>query len=186
MEAGSLDPAGSWRGICDALGSVTRPRRLDSVDYLGMRQYFLTISTGQRTRWFTDATVVAEVTLQFLRVAGDEQVALSAYCFMPDHLHALVTAGSEAADFQRFVRLAKQRSGFWFTQARRQRLWQESYFDRTLRENESPTEVIKYIVGNPVRAGLVETPAEYPFWGSQIYSREEILELIAIESVSRV
>ena len=137
MDAGSLDPAD------------TRPHRLNSADYLGMRQYFLTISTGQRTRWFTDATIIAEVTLQFLRAA-------------------------------------KQRSGFWFAQIRHQRLWQESYFDRTLRENESPADVISYIVGNPVRAGLVKGPEQYPFWGSQIYSREEILDFIAIESVRRV
>jgi REP element-mobilizing transposase RayT len=43
---------------------------------------------------------------------------------MPDHLHAVVTARSAAADFQRFVRLAKQRSGFRFVQGAGRRLWQ--------------------------------------------------------------
>jgi REP element-mobilizing transposase RayT len=101
---------------------------------------------------------------------------------MPDHVHALVHARAAAADFHRFVRLAKQRSGFGFARALGGRLWQDSFFDRTVRENESVVEIINYIIANPVRAGLVRTPGEYPYWGSQIHSREEILDFIAIES----
>ena len=103
---------------------------------------------------------------------------------MPDHLHALVTAVSDIADLPRFVRLAKQHSGFAFARATGRRLWQDSYFDRTLREDESPAATIRYLINNPVRAGLVETPAAYPHWGSQVYSREEILEFVGIESAS--
>jgi len=158
---------------------MSRPRRLDAIEYVGLRQYYLTICTYQRRRHFSDAGTIAMVCTQFLRVAIDEQFEVLAYCFMPDHLHAVVTARSEAADFQRFVRLAKQRSGFLFVQATGRRLWQESYFDRTVRSDESLPSLIKYIVENPVRAGLVETPAEHPHWGSQAHSREEILEFVA-------
>ena len=157
---------------------MSRPRRLDPADYVGLRQYFLTICTHQRGRHFTDTATVALVLAQFLRVAVDEQFEVLAYCFMPDHLHAIVTALSEAADFQRFVRLAKQRSGFLFVQAAGRRLWQESYFDREVRSNESLPGLIEYMLGNPVRAGLVTAPAEHPHWGSQVYSREEILEFV--------
>jgi len=93
----------------------------------------------------------------------------------------LVVAQSEAADLQRFVRLAKQRSGYLFSRATGRRLWQESYFDRTLRDGEGPAEVIKYMIENPVRAGIVESPAAYPYWGSQTYSRQDLLEFVEIE-----
>ena len=160
---------------------MTRPRRLHALEYVGLRQYFLTICAYQSTRCFILDGVVEETALHFLQVATDERFEMLAYCFMPDHVHALVSACAESADLQRFVRLAKQRSGFAFKRAHRERLWQESYFDRTVRDNESTVEIIHYIVANPVRTGLVETPAAYPHWGSQVYSREEILEFIAIE-----
>ena len=101
---------------------------------------------------------------------------------MPDHLHVLASGDSECADLRRVVRLAKQHSGFAFKNRGGERLWQDSYFDRTLREDETITATIAYIVANPVRAGIVNSPGEYPHWGSQIYSREEILDFIAIES----
>jgi REP element-mobilizing transposase RayT len=81
---------------------------------------------------------------------------------------------------QSFVRLAKQRAGYRFTQAHHQRLWQDSFFDRTLRQEDELADVIAYVVNNPVRAGLVADPSEYGFWGSQTYSREEILEFVQI------
>ena len=161
---------------------MTRPRRLDSYAYVGHLQHFLTICTHQRRSWFVDADVVRDVTLHFLRTAAAEQFSILAYCFMPDHLHALASGESESADLRRLVHLAKQQSGFAFKRRHGERLWQDSYFDRTLRENETIPATIGYIVANPVRAGIVNSPGDYPHWGSQIYSRDEILEFIAIES----
>jgi putative transposase len=159
-----------------------RPRRLDATQYVGPRQYFLTVCAFQRRQLFKHSPVVDDVAACFVNVAASEGLSIDVYCFMPDHVHLLATAQADAADFQRFVKLAKQRSGFAFKQATGERLWQDSYFDRTLRDNEPSVEVIGYIIANPVRAGLVQTPAQYPYWGSQIYSREEIIDFISIES----
>ena len=164
-------------------GDMSRPHRLSS--YVGLGQYFLTICAYPESRPFVDRQVVAEVTTHFLQTAERERFELFAYCFMPDHMHALVTSRTETADFHRFVRLAKQLSGYAFRQSTGRRLWQDSFFDRTVRENESPVEIISYIVANPVRAGLARTPEDYPHWGSQIYSREEIVVFTSTES-SRV
>ncbi|HYN07104.1 MAG TPA: hypothetical protein VES67_06915 [Vicinamibacterales bacterium] len=38
--------------------------------------------------------------------------------------------------------------------------------------------MIRYIILNPVKAGLVSTPADYPFWGSGSHSREALLKLL--------
>jgi REP element-mobilizing transposase RayT len=160
---------------------MSRPHRLDPSEYAGIRQYFLTICTNQRGRHFADVDTLALVREQFLRVAVAERFAVLAYCFMPDHLHAVVAAQVESADLHRFVRLAKQHSGFVFSRVSSRRLWQESYFERVVRSDGSLAELIRYMIENPVRAGLVETPSEYPHWGSQICSREEILELVSRE-----
>jgi len=158
---------------------MTRPRRLDAADYRGYRAYFLTICTHNRTRPFTDAAIVALVLRQILRVATVQHVEILAYCFMPDHLHLIVIAHGVNTDLQRFVRLAKQYSGFAFTRATKRRLWQDSYFDRTVRNVEELPALVEYTLRNPLRTELVRSPIEYPHWGSQRYSREELLEFIA-------
>ncbi len=46
------------------------------------------------------------------------------------------------------------------------KVWQRSFFDHALRDEESLEAVARYIVSNPVRAGLVEDWRDYPFVGS--------------------
>lgn len=83
---------------------------------------------------------------QFLLAARAEQCEIPAYCVMPDHLHLLVSGLQERFDLRRFVHRAKQKSGYLFVRERGERLWQDSYFDRTVRRDESIAEVIRYIV----------------------------------------
>jgi REP element-mobilizing transposase RayT len=162
---------------------MQRPHRLHPSRYVGLARHFLTICTRGRRRHFADAANVAAVTEQFLSTAFDTGFAVFAYCLMPDHMHALVVAESEAADFAEFVRLFKQRTAFAFKRRADTPLWQASYFDRTLRENDESRDTVVYIVNNPVRAHLVASPREYPHWGSQVYTREEILEFVACARV---
>lgn len=98
---------------------------------------------------------------------------------MPDHMHLLAEGTSDQADLRSAVTRPKQLSGFDFAAMRRRRLWQKGYFERVLRNDESVPDVIRYIIENPVRARLVKSPSEYTFWGSGVYSREELLEAIA-------
>jgi REP element-mobilizing transposase RayT len=95
---------------------------------------------------------------------------------MPDHLHSLVTGLSQDSNLLAFVHLAKQSTGFHFKRCYGMQLWQQSFFDRTLRGDEDTHDVIRYMVNNPVRARLVAAPQDYEFWGSQTHRREEILE----------
>ena len=93
---------------------------------------------------------------------------------MPDHLHLLVE-GSEASDLPVFVKDFKQRTGFQYRRARGQSLWQKSYYDHILRTEEDVHGVARYIVGNPVRAGLVAAAKDYPYCGSFVWG-EAIME----------
>jgi REP-associated tyrosine transposase len=157
---------------------MSRPPRLGATEYLGHQLYFLTICCYRRRSVFVRPEVIDLVLQQFLHAANARQFALNAYCFMPDHFHALAAGLREDADFTQFAWLAKQRSGYHYKRVYESRLWQDSYFDRVLRSAEPEMTVIRYIVSNPIRAGLVQAPQEYPFWGSQVDSRDEVLEAI--------
>jgi hypothetical protein len=45
-----------------------------------------------------------------------------------------------------------------------------------LRADDDTFNVARYVVQNPVRAGLVQSPEQYPFMGSSILSREQLIE----------
>src|SRR5919198_4767590 len=80
-------------------------------------------------------------------------------CLMPDHLHALVSFPYECpmkqiiADWKRFLATELQIE------------WQRDFFDHRLRKEESYREKANYILANPVRAGLMTSSEEWPyFW----------------------
>src|SRR5690606_41587155 len=43
-------------------------------------------------------------------------------------------------------------------------VWEPAFHDHALRRDEDLRSVARYIIANPVRAGLVDRPGDYPFW----------------------
>jgi putative transposase len=149
------------------------PPRLAPNLYVGFRPCFLTICTHQRQRWFVDAVSVERATAQLRRTARAHAYALSAWCFMPDHLHVVIEALASWANSEKFALTFKQRSAFAHASAGGGHLWQRGFHDRLLRDNEKVWEMACYVLENPVRAGLVAHPADYPFSGSEIAAVDE-------------
>ena len=90
---------------------------------------------------------------------------------MPDHAHFLVRGLTEHAHLPPVVRRAKQSTGIRFSRRWSGRLWQEGYYERVLRSDESVENVARYIEANPVRAGLAKTVGEWPFTGGAFLRR---------------
>ena len=158
---------------------LRRPGRLPGVSYVGMHRYFLTFCTAERRKWFEDAGVVDQVRSQLSRSAVEHRFAIPAYCVMPDHVHLLAEGASPGSDLRPFVSSFKQKSGFAFARERAARLWQTGYHDHVLRNDEATLAVVRYILENPVRAGLVEKFSDYPHLGSDRYSLDELATAIS-------
>lgn len=48
--------------------------------------------------------------------------------------------------------------------SRQGRLWQPGFHDHAVRREESLEAIARYIVANPLRAGLVKKVGDYPLW----------------------
>jgi putative transposase len=129
-----------------------------------------------RTPLFTTRQHVDLVYGQILRGAGEQGAAILAYCFMPDHLHLLIEMRADVSDCLRFISRAKQYSGFHFQRTFGQRLWQRYGYEHVLWDDRPVLLIARYILENPLRAGLVESPQDYGFSGSDVYDIREILE----------
>jgi len=154
---------------------MSRPPRIHGFAYRGVYQYFLTFCGRERRPVFLEPAVALLVINHFLRTSRTWQFALLAYCVMPDHAHLLVEGLSESADLRRFAKRLKQGSAQAYSHDTGMPLWQEGYFDHVLRAEEDARSIARYIVDNPVRAGLVQYPAEYPFLGSGVWPLEDLL-----------
>ncbi|MBI3882431.1 MAG: hypothetical protein HY301_20525 [Verrucomicrobia bacterium] len=95
-------------------------------------------------------------TIEFRQRRFDWFVCLA--LLMPDHLHALLSFPPGAKPF-------KERIEDWknWTAKHPGIAWQRDFFEHRIRREESATEKSQYILQNPVRAGLVKSPEEWPF-----------------------
>ena len=154
------------------------PHRLSSDQYRGFSCYFLTASTYRRRTAFLDPRLCGVATKQLLQSATKHGFEVTAYCLMPDHVHVLTSAERPNADFVKWLHSWRQLSGYWERRRTGLYLWQEGYWDYTLRDDESVLGIAAYIVGNPVRAGLVPTPQQYRHLGSSRYTLAELMTAV--------
>ena len=128
---------------------------------------------------FTSAPIVDLVLAQFGRGAHEQGFAIIAYCFMPDHVHVLIEGTAPNSDMKEFAKAAKQYAGFYYKKHTVRSLWQPSYWDHVLRDEEDTWSVARYIVENPLTDGLAQSPDEYPFLGSCTVSKKALLFAIS-------
>ena len=153
--------------------------RLKSFDYLGEYRYFLTFCTADRHPAFVKPKVVDTTLSQIVRASVENAFTIPAYCFMPDHAHLLVEGSSPASDLRRFAKVAKQYSGFHYKREYGKNLWQPSYYDHVLRDEDDTWGVARYIAENPLRAGLSIRADEYPFLGSCVVTKQDLLASVS-------
>lgn len=121
--------------------------------------YLVTAVTLQRALFFSDFKTARHVigTLRHASQLGHAQTL--AYVLMPDHMHWLLTLG-DSLDLSRVVRDVKAVSSRRVGRV----LWQRGFHDHAVRSEESLREAARYIVLNPVRAGVVAKVGDYPHW----------------------
>jgi len=83
-----------------------------------------------------------------------------AYLFlvMPDHVHALLSFPPSGKPFHCIVSEWKG-----WTAKKLGINWQSDFFEHRLRHDESRRQKGDYILNNPVRAGLVQRPQDWPY-----------------------
>jgi putative transposase len=132
------------------------------------RIYHVTLTTDGRRPVFLDF-VLARVAVRHLRRMDElGWTDCLAWVVMPDHLHWLFGLG-DAVELARVVQgykgaSAREINGLRGTGGP---VWQRGYYDHALRKEEDVLAIARYIVGNPLRAGLAASIGDYPHWDAK-------------------
>ncbi|MCX7033363.1 MAG: transposase [Arenimonas sp.] len=129
------------------------------------RAYFLTTVTHQRAPLFQEW---ANGCLMSRLISNRDTWAgatLLAWVLMPDHWHGIVVLDKHIT-LSKLMKRAKGTSAHAFNRqtGRQGPVWRDGFHDRAIRRDEGLRAVARYIVANPIRAGLVDTVGDYPFW----------------------
>jgi REP element-mobilizing transposase RayT len=149
--------------------------------------YLLSAVAHRRDNIFANALFAQAAHEDIAFYARKFDIASLAHVIMPDHIHWVIYPSTQ--DFERFAREEKEKGGkyadapercylskmmedykrhvaFVVNSARGTRdaqVWQDGFRDDGLRTPDAVHGAARYVVMNPVKAGLVERPEDYPY-----------------------
>jgi len=135
--------------------------------------YLVTFNTLLRRPWLA-CDAVHQAFREYTERGLAFHVVTGRYVLMPDHVHVFVRIGRNIT-LRRWESGLKQHLGKALTAlgqepvtipgSKLKSFWQPGFFDHLLRHNESYAEKWDYVWRNPVRAGLVAKPEDWPYQG---------------------
>lgn len=93
----------------------------------------------------------------------EDALKSNAFVIMPDHIHwqfqlkGDLLLGEIIKRFKGRVATAVRQQGIY-------NLWQHDYYEHQIRDERDLINNARYIIANPLRAGLVKSVADYPYW----------------------
>lgn len=116
--------------------------------------------------WLKDPRI-ATCVIETLR-QGEQELRLfelHAFVVMANHVHVLLTPRGSVARILRGIKRKTAASANRMLRRAGQRFWQEESFDHWCRTEREFARIKRYIEWNPVKAGLVARPEDWP-WSS--------------------
>ena len=100
-----------------------------------------------------------------LREAAAERslCMLHAFVVMPNHVHVLLTPREELQRVTRWIKGVSARRANQLLGRTGRPFWQDESFDHWVRNHWELARIRRYIEQNPVHAGLVQSPGQWPY-----------------------
>ena len=128
----------------------------------GARIVFVTQAVAGRRGLLARAEVV-ETILEAWK--GNDHWLIGRYVIMPDHLHFFCAPRVVETSLKKWMQVWRACATRNWPRAEEKPIWQKDFFDRDLRSGESYGEKWRYVLENPIRAGLVERAEEWSWQG---------------------
>ena len=153
-----------------------KPIRIENYDYSSPGAYFITVCTSNREEIFWNGVGADIIRPQDvpLSAAGKiaeqgilqmaehyENIVVDKYCIMPDHIHLILRIES---DIDRRIISAPTVSTVvgsmkrWVSRQVGRPIWQKSFYDHGIRNQQDYDEIWQYIENNPLKYALKRTP----------------------------
>ncbi len=126
--------------------------------------YFVTTKCWQGRTVFQISKAAEILTSTLFHYCDRGAYLLHEFVIMPDHIHLLLTP-SLTTSLEKAVQLIKGGSSHQVRKELNQKMeiWQEGFYDWTVRDANDWRTKVEYIQMNPVRAKLVQVPKDWPY-----------------------
>jgi putative transposase len=117
-------------------------------------------SSRSGPRWLAEPAF-AQLVCEALHYRDGRVYTLDAYCVMPNHVHLVCKPLSNEGRVFSLSKIMQALKGFTAWQAnrllkRKGDFWQHENYDHVVRDEKELEQIVKYVLNNPLRAGLPE------------------------------
>ena len=127
--------------------------------------YLVTFTTLARQPLYADFQLASRMAKALYHPLLWRDARLLAWVLMPDHWHGLVELG-DSTGLSSLVRSIKSSTARSLPESISRPVWAPGFHDRAVRKDQDLEATARYIIMNPVRAGLVSSPRFYPYWNA--------------------
>tara|TARA_B100002049_G_C15931146_1_gene312262 strand:- start:120 stop:572 length:453 start_codon:yes stop_codon:yes gene_type:complete len=127
--------------------------------------YALTLVCHLRRNHLNNLFINRQIIHEMRKLEIEKLITSNTFVLMPNHLHWLIQL-SNSLSLSEVVRKFKGRTATLFRKHYREKLWQKGFYDHLIRDDEDLVANARYIVANPLRAGLVKNITDYAYWDS--------------------
>lgn len=134
-----------------------------------IRTFFISTATWER-RSILQSNLLCDLLLDVLREnRARERFQLHEFVFMRDHVHLILTPSSPVP-LEKAIQFIK--GGFSFRAKREMNfngeIWEKGYKEQRIKDARDYAEKAAYIGMNPVKAGYVECPEQFPYSSARL------------------
>ena len=131
--------------------------------------YLLTWATRHRKPLLTSLPSARIVIRSLKHADQSEWTRTLAFVVMPDHVHWCAELG-DVHRLERVVNAIKSYTANRLRQWHRIRgsIWQEGFHDRAARRHDNVEAMCRYIIANPIRAGMCAELGDFPHWDTKL------------------
>ena len=115
---------------------------------------------------------VAQIVADSIRFWNNKRYTLVGYCIMPNHVHLVIDIGGYTNNVYKnktsypLSRIMETLKGYTAKSAnavllRTGHFWQKESYDHVVRDGNELNRIIRYVMDNPVKAGLVNSPQDW-------------------------
>ena len=154
-------------------------------NYVPGGTYFFTLVTFQRRKYFDTPHKLDLLHSKIRQVQRYKPFDLLAYCLLPDHIHLLIELPEEDCNFSIRVREIKRLTTLWMkreTLGNVDPIWQDKYWEHTIRDEKDLQTHFDYIHYNPIKYGLTETYDSWEWSSFKDYFDENPKDFVMIDT----
>ena len=136
------------------------------------REYFITFNTSNKRPLFNNFTVASIFCQQIAINEHKHNCIWNTWVLMPDHFHGLLQLGNNLegnkTTLSNVIAALKGSTAQLINKQlnTKGKVWQPSFYDHALRNEENRANIARYIVANPLRKKIVDNIEDYPYWNS--------------------